>query len=190
MRFISEARHGLEEDQPGVHPDILQRCYGVDSASEANLEADQGALVGIDEDDEMDWETEGSESESERGSNNCNHHSSADSDLDEQIAAEQQEDIRHEGVSAPLQNSPFSSDKEVTFFVALNEIRDAGHVPEGYGVTLEDMDDGYPTHESVRVAARDVVLELPLNIWFPRAVRGFIIVNIAIYNVVERRLLQ
>jgi hypothetical protein len=170
MRFISEAQHGLEEDQPGVHPDILQRYYGVDEASEADLEVEQEGLLGIDGDDEMsDWETEGSESESERGSDGT-HRSSADSDLDEQIAAEQQEDIRHEGVSAPLQNSPFSSDEEVTFFIALNEIQDAGHVPEGYGVTLEEMDDGYPSHESVRVAARDVVLELPLNIWFPRAV--------------------
>ncbi|KAJ7025144.1 hypothetical protein C8F04DRAFT_968143, partial [Mycena alexandri] len=29
LRFISETEHGVDEDQPGVHPSVLQEYYGV-----------------------------------------------------------------------------------------------------------------------------------------------------------------
>jgi hypothetical protein len=166
MRFISNAEHGVEEDQPGVHPNILQRYYGVDdteSGSEISIQLDD---VPNDSDD-TDWESDVLDSD-----DNSIYSSPADSDLDEQIAADQQHDIRHDGVVPPHRNSPFTSgEAQDIFFAALNEIHAAGHVPEGYGVTPEELDDGYPLHESVRVASRDVMMELPLNIWYPRAVR-------------------
>lgn len=36
IRFISETEHGVHEDQPGVHPSVLEEFYG----AEDNLEGD------------------------------------------------------------------------------------------------------------------------------------------------------
>ncbi|KAJ6585819.1 hypothetical protein B0H19DRAFT_883509, partial [Mycena capillaripes] len=30
IRFISQTQHGVDEDQPGVHPTILEKYYGVE----------------------------------------------------------------------------------------------------------------------------------------------------------------
>jgi hypothetical protein len=65
-------------------------------------------------------------------------------------------------------------EEEQDFLDALQKIDAAGIVPVGYGVHPEELGDGYPTREVLNVgfrARKELILDLTLEIWYPRAVR-------------------
>ena len=37
QRFMSNTEYGVEEDQPGVHPNILNKYYGASQSQEAKV---------------------------------------------------------------------------------------------------------------------------------------------------------
>ncbi|KAJ7245205.1 hypothetical protein C8J57DRAFT_1438317 [Mycena rebaudengoi] len=124
--FISETEHGVEEDQPGVHPSVLEEFYGVE------------------EDHDDEWEG-----------------------VDDLIADEQANDIRHEAVEVPSNGSPFSPELQAVFFDALQEVQAQEIIPEDFGLLL----DSYPTTETIHLGrgGKKITVVLPLDIWLPRA---------------------
>ncbi|KAJ7254470.1 hypothetical protein C8J57DRAFT_1076161, partial [Mycena rebaudengoi] len=126
IRFISETEHGVEEDQPGVHPSVLEEFYGVE------------------EDHDDEWEG-----------------------VDDLIADEQANDIRHEAVEVPLNGSPFSPELQAVFFDALQEVQAQEIIPEDFGLLL----DSYLTTETIHLGrgGKKITIVLPLDIWLPRA---------------------
>jgi hypothetical protein len=127
---MSNAEHGIEEDQPGVHPDILNEYYGTNQP----------------------WN---------------------EAEVDATIAEDQESDIQHEGADVPLESSPFTAAQEAVFLKALDETTRLNIVPSGYGLAPTEWLHGeYPTQESVRVGSghKTVNVELPVDIWWPRAV--------------------
>jgi hypothetical protein len=125
IRFISETEHGVEEDQPGVHPSVLEEFYGVE------------------EDHDDEWEG-----------------------VDDLIADEQANDIRHEAVEVPSNGSPFSPELQAVFFDAL-QVQAQEIIPEDFGLLL----DSYPTMETIHLGrgGKKITVVLPLDIWLPRA---------------------
>ncbi|KAI0309605.1 hypothetical protein OF83DRAFT_1037373, partial [Amylostereum chailletii] len=88
-------------------------------------------------------------------------------DIPARIIVDQQPNIRHEPIDVPDNASPFSSQEaENIFWQALQEVRESGSIPEDMGLDLE----GYPTEEELSVARRRIVIPLPLNPWYERAV--------------------
>lgn len=133
IRFISETEHGVHEDQPGVHPSVLEEFYG----AEDNLEGD--------------W-----------------------SDIDELIADDQARDVRHAAVEVPEHYSPFDAETEAIFFQTLEELEANEYIPDGYGLTPEELgDEGYPTCESIHLGrgGKKISVILPVDMWWPRALR-------------------
>ncbi|KAJ7233666.1 hypothetical protein C8J57DRAFT_1090355 [Mycena rebaudengoi] len=88
--------HGVEEDQPGVHPTILEEFYGVEE----------------------------------------------DLDVDDRIALDQADDVRHEAVEVPSHGSPFNAELEAVFFEALEEVKAQEILLEEFTLPLDD----YPRH--------------------------------------------
>ncbi|KAJ7488184.1 hypothetical protein FB451DRAFT_1025939, partial [Mycena latifolia] len=133
IRFISETEHGIYEDQPGVHPAVLEEFYGVE------------------EDPNDEW-----------------------NDIDDWIADDQAEDVRHAAIEVPKHRSPFSPEMEAIFFDALRVVQEEEIIPEGYGLTPDELDGGvYPARESIHLGrgGKKISVPLPLDVWWPRALR-------------------
>lgn len=133
IRFISETKHGVREDQPGVHPTVLEEFYGAE------------------DDRDGEWE-----------------------DIDDLIADEQASDVRHAAIEVPEHYSPFSPETEAIFLNTLEELRTEEYLPDGYGLTPEELDGAtYPVRESIHLGrgGKKISVVLPLEMWWPRAVR-------------------
>jgi hypothetical protein len=127
---MSNTEHGIEEDQPGVHPNILNEYYGTDQPRNK-------------------------------------------AEVNATIAEDQESDIRHEGANVLLESSPFTVAQEAVFLKALDETMRLNILLGGYGLApTEWLQCEYPTQESVRVGSghKTVNVELPADIWWPRAV--------------------
>ncbi|KAJ7759836.1 hypothetical protein B0H14DRAFT_3096449 [Mycena olivaceomarginata] len=133
IRFISQSENGIQEDQPGVHPDILEEFYGTQEDR-----------------DDGEWEN-----------------------IDDWIAGDQADDVRHAAIKVPDHRSPFSAAMQTLFFDSLKALQDEGAVPEGYGLTPEELDgNAYPTCESIHLGrgGKKISIILPVDIWWRRAV--------------------
>ncbi|KAJ7232737.1 hypothetical protein C8J57DRAFT_1044785 [Mycena rebaudengoi] len=128
LRFISQTEHGVDEDQPGVHPSVLEEFYGVDQ------DIDDG------------WD---------------------DVDMDDLIADEQLDDVRHEPVEVPPNGSPFNAEIQAVFHDALQAVRAEEVIPEEFADTLDD----YPDEETIHLGrgGKKISVVLPSDIWLPRA---------------------
>ena len=151
IRFVSQTEQGIEEDQPGVHPSILNRYYGIEGLRLRRCPGQTGA-----------------------GHEDGDVHTDASNDLASSIADEQQSDIRHEPIAVPAEASPFDPETEKLFFAALCEVQQHNPIPDGYGVSPNEWpSDGYPVQEFLKVGVgrKHVAIALPFDIWWRRAVK-------------------
>lgn len=116
-----------------------------------------------------DDEAEGEESDN---------HSELDleEELENQIQADQAQNIRHAPVKVARHESPFDDVEQEDMFLELLDavISQPEVLPADYGV-LEDEweDEDYPETETIRTGTngKELVVVLPRDDWFPRAVR-------------------
>jgi hypothetical protein len=139
--------HGVEEDQPGGHPNVLNEFYGTD-------QADQARSIG--------------------GTSASHMQDELEARVDASIAEDQADNIRHAGVDVPAELSPFTAAQEYFFFEALNRIVTLNIVPTGYSVAPAEWPRGeYPVWELVCIgsAQKTISIELPVEMWWPQAVK-------------------
>ncbi|KAJ6530481.1 hypothetical protein DFH09DRAFT_1411003 [Mycena vulgaris] len=97
-------------------------------------------------------------------------------ELENQIQADQAQNIRHAPIKVARHSSPFE-DKEVEadFLQLLSAVlSQVDELPENYGVLPEEWDDDdYDEIETIRTRTngKELVVVLPRSDWFPRAVQ-------------------
>lgn len=197
MRFLGQLKHGkisAPDDFDEVDPDILSENYGVDR-EERHLPPGQSGAGHSDDEDEDAGEGEGEGGDGTGAITGVPHGSprrSAPVPLDEAIAASQNHHIRHDPIPVPDNRCPFPEGSNLleVFIRSLNDVRAAGIIPHFVGVReLEWPEDGYGTYEFIALGRRGrrVSVELPFDIWWPRAVawsQGLDIMN-RILNVMQ-----
>jgi hypothetical protein len=156
----------------GVHPDTINRYYGVDGAERVRLNGETGAGHIADEhseSDPLDSSSEDSEEDNESDDN-------ADSEwteLQHQIARDQAHNICHKPVKVARHRSPFTTTAaETEFQNVLRLVVESDAVPAGFGVHPDEWEDGYSEHEIIKTGLRGKTLEvtLPEAVWLPRAI--------------------
>ncbi|KAJ7469655.1 hypothetical protein FB451DRAFT_1038561 [Mycena latifolia] len=164
MRFLGQTTEGLYRHDPldGIHPDAINRYYGVAGPRLRRSGYQTGAGIASDEEDEAPSSDEDEPS--------------AEEQLENQIEADLAQNIRHQPVKVARHHSPFDdSDSEDNFLGLLeNVLQQPDVLPEDYGI-LEDEweDDDYPEIEIIRPgrSGKELVVVLPREDWFPRAAR-------------------
>ncbi|KAF8514657.1 hypothetical protein JB92DRAFT_2718882, partial [Gautieria morchelliformis] len=176
MRFLSNAKHGkIVSEYDEVHPDTLQRYYST-HGSVVHHTGLTGAGHPLDEDDldtSDDLESLTATDSSGDNISDLEDNDENNSAIEDQLTMDVQANINHPAIHVPRSQPPFSNRlHEAIFFAALDQAHETGLIPEGYGVMAAEQEDGYPVFESIRVGrrARELVVELPESIWFPRAV--------------------
>lgn len=148
MRLLGQLEHGVYvDDLDDVPPEDLIEHYGVD---EDNVDDHIGE--GDSDSDDDDYRGDG-------------------------YAGNNVEDGPEPGeitVNVPETHTPFTDDDmENIFHQSLEEIREHGIVPVGYGIFPHEWEEEhYPTVESIRTGrrgGREIVVGLADDIWRPRA---------------------
>jgi hypothetical protein len=100
------------------------------------------------------------------------------------IIDETQAHIRHPPVKVPRHSNPFIGrpEQEQAFLAMLNhpDLQNE-YVPSGFNLLEHEWDEGgYPTHQELKIGARrqTQLIELPIQLWLPRARRWARGVNI------------
>ncbi|KAK6988415.1 hypothetical protein R3P38DRAFT_2573347 [Favolaschia claudopus] len=168
IRFLGQTTHGLydnpgvEERDPleGIHPDAINRYYGVAGRRRRRRRNQTGA--GIESDDELEDDEEVEPSLAE--------------ELENRVQADLQHNIRHQPVKVAQNRSPFAdAEDKRRFLVLMRALLDRPDiVPVDYGVTEEEWDDdGYPEIEVFRpgTKGKEMSVILPRGEWYPRAVQ-------------------
>lgn len=148
MRFLAAANEGvyLDEDDEfdGVHPDLLNRYYGIDGSA-SRQQTDQ---TGAEED--------------------------ITGEVEAHVGSDQQANIRHAAIGVPDDSCPFPFAEAVDlFYQALADAEDQGVIPNHLMVTAEEWPNAYPTHEIITTGAQSgkkLSVALPYDIWWPRAI--------------------
>lgn len=156
---MGQLDNGMYASDPmdSVHPDTLERYYGVEGDQRVRRPGQTGAgHPGDEEQDESDaWVDEPDE-------------------LANAVAEDLAHNIRHPPIKVARHRNPFQSAViEANFFRALAEIVQQGIVPDGYGVLQEEWEDRtYPAAEAINPGTRgkQIIVALPHDIWLPRAV--------------------
>lgn len=153
LRFLGKARHGIyRDDCAGVHPDTIAKYYGT---TPNHPKRPSGATGAGHPEDERDPGDSGN--------------------VAENIADDQESQVKHDAVEVPLSNSPFdSSEDQSLFFRTLATVVKENVVPVGYGMTEEEWDDdGYPDVEFIKTRRRggkELRISLESPIWKQRAI--------------------
>ncbi|KAG1848385.1 hypothetical protein C8R48DRAFT_610934 [Suillus tomentosus] len=166
MRLMGQLEHGLyADDCEGIHPDIIRQYYGTAGKPMHRAPHQTGAGHPSDEEweDIDDFEDPGVETEDLQ-------------ELPQLIAADHDSHFHHKPVRVPKHASPFNSATlHNTFYQAFTQVREAGHIPEGFGVLPHEWDgDEYPSHEIIRSGrqgTKELRIPLPDFIWRPRAIK-------------------
>ncbi|KAK7012593.1 hypothetical protein R3P38DRAFT_2549489 [Favolaschia claudopus] len=158
MRFLGELNQGVYPDpMEGVHPDTINRYYGVERGERTRRAGQTGAGHSDDEED-SDGDVEMNEPE----------------ELVNAVTDDLAHNVRHPAVKVARHQNPFRSpETEQAFRGALAEVIRQGIVPQGYGVRAEEWEDGtYPAMETINPGTRgkEMVIALPRDVWLPRAV--------------------
>ena len=100
-------------------------------------------------------------------------HSDGSFDIGQEIAEDQEHHIRHPPVPVPDSDSPFPDEDSTAFFTrALEAVLATDGVPEGFGVTSDELGEGgYDTQEVLYVGKRggkELIVALPEHIWRAR----------------------
>jgi hypothetical protein len=172
LRFLGQVEHGIYEEDPmaNIHPDTINRYYGVDSIEQTRSDGQTGA--GHPDDEDIDSETGDTDVEdgSEGDESDGDHQWTA---LQCQIASDQAHNIRHKPVKVARHHNPFATpEAETEFRDILALVVESRTIPGGYGVLVDEWEDGYPEREIIKTGLRGKGLEvvLPEEVWFPRAV--------------------
>lgn len=91
-----------------------------------------------------------------------------------QIAADYERNFHHKPVANARHSSPFRSDDAALAFIdQLKTTLATDQIPAGYGVLPGEYGPGdYPTSGTVHAGrGADLVILLPKDLWYPRAVR-------------------
>lgn len=163
MRLLGQSTSGVYKDDPmdGVHPDIIDRYYGVAGPEQERGSTQTGAghPDSEDEDDEV---------------LDSHHEGDMDEELENRVGADQAHNIRHEPIRVARHRNPFRTDeKEAEFLNILAMVVRDELVPVGYGVLADEWDDGnYSELEIIKpgTKGKEIEVVLPREIWLPRAI--------------------
>ncbi|KAJ7259953.1 hypothetical protein B0H12DRAFT_1014234 [Mycena haematopus] len=168
MRLLGQTTAGIYATDPldGIHPDAINRYYGVAGARRRQGRGETGA--GHASDDEGG---SGEESDSD-----LDHEPDVQEELENQIEADQAQNIRHAPVKVARHHSPFEDDEDEAAFLELLQVilSQPDVLPADYGVVEEEWEDAdYPETEVIRTGTngKELVVVLPRDEWFPRAVQ-------------------
>ena len=92
-----------------------------------------------------------------------------------QMDLDQSKSIRHPGVRCDAPTLPFRSQAALDMFAEiLEDLIASDTIPDGYGLLPAELgDEGYPDHYTVQIGRRGGktdTQELPVEVWYPRAV--------------------
>jgi hypothetical protein len=169
MRFLGQTMHGIYvDDCQGLHPDVIERYYGVEGTqinqhpgqSGAGLLQDEGDL---DSDDEIDLDGEMMDEDGDDWK-----------DIQDQLAEDIEHNFHHSPVDVSKHSVPFLTQMAADVFTgSLEELQSQQLVPVGFGMTSDEWgDEGYPSYEIIRTGRRgrkELRIDLPDFIWRPRA---------------------
>lgn len=165
MRFLAQTTEGVYKADPldGIHPDAINRYYGVAGAPQTRRHNQTGAGHADSDDSEEE------EEEEER--------QDLDAELENRIGEDQAENIRHAPIKVARHQSPFESPEQEQIFFALLQVRlvaDKDDLPEDYGIRPDEWDNEphYPEVEVIRPGTRgkELPIILPREDWYPRAI--------------------
>ncbi|KAG1893904.1 uncharacterized protein F5891DRAFT_985447 [Suillus fuscotomentosus] len=158
--IMGQLEHGLyADDCEGIHPDIIRQYYGTAGKpihhaphqTEAGHPSDEvysasGSTDGESDDEESEEEWEDIDDFKDPGGEIEDLQ-----ELPQLIAADHDAHLHYKPVHAPKHVSPFNSATlHNTFHQAFTQVREAGHIPEGFGVLPHEWDgDEYPSHEII-----------------------------------------
>ncbi|KAJ7456397.1 hypothetical protein B0H11DRAFT_1739299, partial [Mycena galericulata] len=93
-------------------------------------------------------------------------------DLDQAIAQDQDRHIRHEAIDVVQNECPFRTEQAIHIFsAARREIEAREIIPMHLGVAEAEWEERfYPETETIKIGRKEVEIELPFPIWWPRAV--------------------
>ncbi|KZT27166.1 hypothetical protein NEOLEDRAFT_1061535, partial [Neolentinus lepideus HHB14362 ss-1] len=162
LRFLGQTEHGVYADDPidNIHPDILNRYYGIAGRERQRSTGQTGAGHAGDDDTEDEVsDAEDIEPEDE---------------FVQEILASQAQKVRHKSVKVPRAQSPFDSQAdEEQFLEILAAISMQEVLPTHYGVQPAEWEDGmYPAEEIIKFGTKGKQMRvvLPELVWYPRAV--------------------
>ncbi|KAJ6526580.1 hypothetical protein DFH09DRAFT_914043, partial [Mycena vulgaris] len=165
MRMMGELAEGVYDPMDALHPETVNRYYGVEGNERLRRRGQTGAGHPEDEDDEDDPDDPEPWVDSD---------SDDDDYLTNAVTEDLAHNIRHPAIKVARHNNPFrSATIQANFFGALAEIIRQEVVPFGYNVRENEWEDGnYPVMEAINPGTRgkEIIVELPREIWLPRAV--------------------
>ncbi|KAF8201941.1 hypothetical protein K438DRAFT_1799663 [Mycena galopus ATCC 62051] len=169
MRLLGQTTEGVYKDpMDGIHPDAINRYYGVDGALRRRHRGQTGAGHASDEDD-------GSDDEIDHNGSHEELEVDMEERLENQIAEDQARNIRHAPIKVARHGSPFEDDEVESEFLELLElVLFQDDLPDDYGVIPAEWDDtDYPEAESIRTGTKgkELLVILPRDEWFHRAVQ-------------------
>jgi hypothetical protein len=197
MRIISAVEDGIydEDTYADVDPELLVHSYGVDArpgplnhhvGDYSSEDEDGGEHADDDEEDSSDLEFDDQcHGNGDVPNPESNPFQAAGiSQFPPAIVDETRTHIKHPPVKVPRHSNPFVGrpEQEQAFLSMLNDPnRQNEHIPIGFNVHRHEWDNGqYPTHQGLKIGARRRVqlVELPAELWLPRAQRWARGVNI------------
>lgn len=169
MRFLGQSSKGIYVEDPlhDVHPELLEQYYGVDGHWR-RAPHQTGAGHPEDEDGhEVDADVDPAEL--------LNDQNATIEDLENRIADAQSTNIRHEPIKVARHASPFTTEEaEIEFWTIVEDVVKSHVLPDDFGVQPDEWGPGgYPHRASIKVGAKAKAFEvdLPIDIWLPRAIR-------------------
>ncbi|KAL0568310.1 hypothetical protein V5O48_013678 [Marasmius crinis-equi] len=170
LLFLGQLKEGVykhDDECADMTPQEIQDSYGIEGTP--RVAPDNFVGAGYDGDEEPD----GLEDKDEEPDAS-----------DEEWEGDEWEDVQTElddkfirSARAPKVRNPFEGNLELEklFWVTLKDVSDEGHFPAGYGIRREEWVEGeYPSFERLHTGkkrgGKELVIELPENVWFPRAV--------------------
>ncbi|GBE83190.1 hypothetical protein SCP_0502370 [Sparassis crispa] len=164
MRLLGQTQHGIYAEDPmdNVHPDTLKQYYGVMGSIRNRPVGQTGA--GHPDDEPME------EDSSDEEADETDH---AIEELENQIEGDQEQHIRHKPIKVATHQDPFPNPNHKNLFLTiLQEVRNAGLIPAGYGARAEEWEGGQYLEESIKFSKKkkELIVTLPSEIWLPRAI--------------------
>ncbi|KAG8912103.1 hypothetical protein FRC01_005288 [Tulasnella sp. 417] len=195
MRMLSQLQHGIKGDLSEFHPllpsEVMQfrTHYGVEGRVQLRKLGQSGAGHPRDEEsapsiavEDVLAASEDMDLDSELDTTSLDDSSDGMSDIDDpqveqDIFSGFDAEVRHPSIPVPVATNPFQDQAQEqvwnVFRESLASIIEQGIIPPGYGVRIEEWDDGtYPDLGYIPVGPRGDRRKhvlLPAEVWLPRA---------------------
>ncbi|KAJ7032986.1 hypothetical protein C8F04DRAFT_1003267 [Mycena alexandri] len=164
MRFMGQTTEGVYREDPldGIHPDAINRYYGVEGRRLRRGRNQTGAGVTSDDEGEV---TDSDDDER-----------SLEEQLENRVQDDLSRNIRHAPVKVARHRCPFQDEELQDHFLTLLDdiLSRPEDLPQGYGIVDDEWEDeDYPEVEVIRPGTRGKELRviLPRGEWYARAVR-------------------